>query len=159
MYVHESERVGKYESHSVGLDVKVFRPRCGPGQQGLCADGWTSRSSRCQLSVLPQTGRAKPGAALQRRSSPPGLRSLCLFHSLSGGAEAEPESSAPHLHQPSPHLSTLSGRRTPGAPATAPQALTCARVPRLLHACVFCTLPAQPVRSFSLSVRWFKPLD
>ena len=158
MYVHESERVGKYESHSVGLDVKVFRPRCGPGQQGLCADVWTSRSSRCQLSVLPQ--RAEPSLGPPCRDAVPHQDcEVFVFFTPSAEAQsADPESSAPHLHQPSPHLSTLSGP-TPGAPATAPQALTCARVPRLLHACVFCTLPAQPVRSFSLSVRWFARLD
>lgn len=105
--------MGKYESRSVGLDVKVFRPRCGPGQQGLCLDGWTSRSSRCQLSALPQRARAKPGAALQRRSSPSGLRSLCHFLSLRGGRTAQ--SSAPHLHQPSPNVSALhSDTRSPG---------------------------------------------
>ena len=38
------------------------------------------------------------------------------------------QSSAPHLHQPSLYLSAQSGP-TPGAPATIPQALTCAPYP------------------------------
>ena len=95
--------MGKYESLSVGLDVKLFHSRCGPGQQGLCADGWTSGSSRCQLSAPPERGRAKPGAALQRRSSPTGLRSLCLFLSLIGGAERR----ARELSAPSPPTQPL----------------------------------------------------
>lgn len=40
VYAHESARVGKYDSSSVGLDVKVFRPTCGPGQQGGWVDVW-----------------------------------------------------------------------------------------------------------------------
>ena len=152
MYVHESERVGKYESPSVGLAVKVFRPRCGLGQQGLCADGWTSRSSRCQLSVLPQTGRAKPGAALQRRSSPPGLRSLCLFHSLSGGAQRRAlELSAPSPStQPPFECADWSDTRSPGnrpssshlRPGTPPPPRL-----RLLHSACPAGPQLQPVRA------------
>lgn len=161
VYVHDSERVGKYESRSVGLDVKVFRPRCGPGQQGLCLDGWTSRSSRCQLSALPQRARAKPGAALQRRSSPSGLRSLCHFLSLRGGRTAQ--SSAPHLHQPSPNVSALhSDTRSPGHRPSSSHLRPCAPappLPRLPSAPALC-LPSRSTASACLCAGlrgWTKP--
>lgn len=159
VYAHESARVGKYDSSSVGLDVKVFRPTCGPGQQGLCVDGWTSGSSRCQLSAPPERGRAKPGAALQRRSSPPGLRSLCLFLSLSGGAER----GARELSAPSPPTQPLCARaertdtRSPGQRPSSSHlrpGTPAPPRPRLLHA----SCPPA-VRSCSLSVRWTARLD
>ena len=158
MYVHESERVGKYESPSVGLDVKVFRPRCGLGSRGSVRMG--GRLGARDANSLSFHRRAEPSLGPPCRDAVPhqDCEVFVFFTPSAEAHSAEPESSAPHLHQPSPHLSALTGP-TPGAPATAPQALTCARVPRLLHACVFCTLPAQPVRSFSLSVRWFARLD
>ena len=123
----------KYESCSVGLDMKVFHARCGrdsrcpgvprfgPGRR-FCAYVWTSGNSRCQLSAPPDKGRVKPGAAPAETQFPTRSRSLCLFPSFSGKAEhrawdlSAPSASTQPLFECDP---------TPGAPATTPPALTC----------------------------------
>ena len=114
----------KYESHSVGLDMKLFHARHGPGQQGFCSYGWTSESLRCQLSIPPDRGRVKPGAAPQRCSSLPG-REAFVFSPLSEETQSS-ECRAWALSAPSPSTQPLfEGDPTPGAPATTPPALTC----------------------------------
>ena len=111
-------------SRSVGLDVKMFHIRCGLGQQGFCGYGWTSESLRCQLSIPPDRGRVKPGAAPQRRSSPPGWEGF-VFSPLSAETQSS-ERRASELRAPSPSTEPLfEGDPTPGAPATTPPALTC----------------------------------
>ena len=127
----------KYKSHSVGLNVKVFNPRCGPGQQvSWCSQVWSGAagvlciwvdvgSSRCQLSAPPDKGRVKPGAAQAETQFPTRSGSLCLFPSFSGEAERR----AWELRAPSPSTQPLfECDPTPGAPATTPPSLTCDRV-------------------------------
>ena len=139
----------KYESRSVGLDMKLFQPdvvqdsrcpsvpRCGPGHR-FCAYGWRWGSSRRQLSAPPDKGRVKPGAAPQRGSSPPSQEAFVFFPPSAERQNAEPGSSAPHLNQPSPYLSVILHQE----PQPPPFQLSPATGNRLLHPC-----------SCSLSVR------
>ena len=142
----------KYESRSVGLDVKVFKPRCGPGQQvSWCSQVWSGTQVLCGWVEMLELKTPTFCPSQQRQSQawsgpsetqfPTRSGSLCLFPSFSGEAEHR----AWELSAPSPSTQPLfECDPTPGAPATIPPALTCDPVTgnRLLHAC-----------SCSLSVR------
>lgn len=113
------------------------------------------RGSRGSVRMGGRLGAQDANSLLQRGAEPslgPPCRDAVLhqdcevfvFFSPSAEAQsAEPESSAPHLHQPSPCVRARSGP-TAGAPASAPPALTCAPGPRRLHARGSCTPPARP---------------
>ena len=78
---------------------------------------------------MPTLRPSREGQSLACPSVPHQDCEVFVFFSPSAEAQsAEPESLAPHLHQPSLYLSAQSGP-TPGAPATIPQALTCAPYP------------------------------
>ena len=125
--------VHKYESRSVGLDLKVFHARCGPGQQvSRCSQVWSGTQVLCGWVEMLELKTPTFCPSQQRQSQawscpsemqfPTRSGSLCLFPSFSGEAEHR----AWELSAPSPSTQPLfECDPTPGAPATTPASLTC----------------------------------
>ena len=123
----------KYESRSVGLDVKVFKPRCGPGQQvSRCSKVWSGMQVLCRWvdirelktsTLCPsRQGQSQAWSCPSETQFPTRSGSLCLFPSFSRDAERR----AWELSAPSPSTQPLFERDpTQGAPATTPPSLTC----------------------------------